>query len=121
MSKNKKIVYLICFFIIGILTIYVLDNPFTDGRCDLLDKFRKARINGAVSEKYIDSSQHSYPTVIIRGYDSTTSLINLVFDTTNTFKIINIGDVVIKDSNSQYLIIQHKGIQTTKYLDFGCK
>ena len=43
-------------------------------------------LNGVVTGKYIDSSEHSYKTVIIRNLkDSITNKLILDFDTTDVF------------------------------------
>ena len=77
-------------------------------------------LNGILTNKFIDSSEHSYPILIINNFDSTARTINLVFDATNLFSAVDIGDSIFKKKNETWLEIINNNKHLTRNIDFGC-
>ena len=39
-------------------------------RCDVYDEFSQKSFNGLILEKYIDSTEHSYKTIILKQFEN---------------------------------------------------
>ena len=101
---------------------FVLLHPklFNDESCNLLKRYRRLNLNGILANKFIDSSEHSYPILIINNFDSTVEKINLVLDTTNLFSVVDIGDSIFKKKNETWLEIKSNNKHFKRNIDFGC-
>ena len=71
--------------------------------------------------KYIDSSQHSYPTLILqddRG-DHFKNL-DLIFDKGDLFDFLSVGDSIKKEKGTAMVTVINSKMDTTIKVDFGC-
>lgn len=108
-------VFLSILFVI-IFFIYHFESPLKIRN----EKFRrdlKLSFNGIVIDKFVDSVNHNYKTILIKENLDTTRFI-FDFDRTNTFHYIKTGDSIIKDKgDSAILIIRNKNRKefTLKY------
>ena len=121
----KKIYYivlplvLILFFIIR----FVIPQLSKDSRCITYKEFLKISSDGAVLKKYIDSSQHSFPTIEIKDIkDFEIEKLNLALDTSGIYNKINVNDTLSKETGKEevFVIKGKKKILLAK-IDFGCK
>ena len=93
-----------------------------NSRCIHYDNFLSMSINSVVFQKYIDSSQHSYLTVITKNIEtSTLDRLNLDFDTTDLYNKINISDTIYKAvGKDSVFLIKDKQKNYLSKIDFGC-
>ena len=89
--------------------------------CESYKDFKKSTFNYLVVNKYIDSSQHSYPTLILqdkagnqyKDYD-------LNFDNSAVYDLLSVGDSINKGIQTDLVRIKNSKIDTTVKVDFGC-
>lgn len=92
-------------------------------RCGIYDEFLARKLNGKVVNKYIDSSQHSYETIIIREFkDQHLETVLFDLDTTDAFMKININDSVLKEINNDSLFrLTNNKKALISVINFGCE
>jgi hypothetical protein len=122
MKKGRilQIILIIIFF--GWFIIQVIPQFAINTRCVVYDDFLKLSLNGIVKSKYIDSSNHSFPTIEIKNFKSNnTEKLLLDLDTTNLYNQLNIGDTIFKSKNKDaiFRIESHKQYFISK-VNFGC-
>lgn len=89
---------LIMIFIIIIVTLFA---KRTSNICELHRELYFSSIkNGVVIEKYIDYSNHSFETVVIKDQDKTHRLLLVPDKNDKDFEFLNINDRIQKNSNS---------------------
>jgi hypothetical protein len=104
-----------------LVAVFIITHlPFNDGRCESLKEYKDLYINGRVINKYIDSTQHSYPIVLITNINLASQKLNLAFDTTDSYLLINIGDSLLKKRDELLLVIKKRKKTIKKIIDFGC-
>jgi hypothetical protein len=108
------------FLFLFILFILLHSKLFKDESCSVLKRYRRINLNGILTNKFIDSSEHSYPILVINNFDSTVETINLVFDITNLFSVVDIGDSIFKKRNETWLEIKNNNKHFKRNIDFGC-
>lgn len=112
MKKYLKKIIGFCVFIILIF----LMTKFTDYSHELfLKKFQKAKFEGKVVKKYIDTKQHNYQMLVIQkkeGRDSS------YYDTDSSgfYEFVEISDSIIKIENSNEMKIVNK--DTSFFISF---
>lgn len=107
---------------IALIYIFFFSISFNQAECTYLIDFKKLKFSGIIINKFIDSSEHSYPLIIVKDTDVRENItINLVYDTTKTFNILNIGDSIKKEFGSLYIQkkVGSKYIKLAR-IDFGC-
>lgn len=115
-------VYILILLATSLLYLFYFTNNFNQAECTRLKDFKNLKLSGVIINKFIDSSEHSYPLIIIRDtLQKGKVAINLIYDTTKAYNILNIGDSIKKDFGSLYIQKKVSG----KYLklsriDFGC-
>ena len=73
---------------------------------------------GIVTEKYIDKQNHGRPIIIIRHQVFGVKKKDLVFQSSNLFDFIKIGDTITKEYKSLLLNLKRKNLDTLIKLDF---
>jgi len=116
-------------FVIGVIfigTFFLLVNKFLptlkDSECISLGKFKKLDINGYVTKKYIDSTQHSFPFIEVKQFASDTIVkVGLVGDKSNSYNLILVGDTIVKKMGSEFIRLKNSVMESNVKVDFGCK
>jgi hypothetical protein len=80
-------------------------------------------IDGVIVQKFRNPNEHSYPTLIIKNFDSDSlESLNLLGDTTNTYNALNVSDTIFKNENEDQLFLKKNGgYQPIARIDFGCR
>lgn len=122
MKISKSVISILIVLLFSVLLIFSM-RSFDDAKCEYLNQFLAIKFIGVVQSKFIDSSEHSYPTIFISDTSQRSQVsLNLLYDTTNLYNILNIGDSVFKP----YLIRKMKVVRAGKIIydkeiDFGCE
>lgn len=114
--------------IIGILLVTILFflivcllPTLKDSECIWNNELKKIKLNGVVTKKYIDSTNHSFPFLEIKQFVSDTVIkVGLVGDTSNAYNIISVGDTIAKTKGSNLILLQNSQGKTVVKIDFGC-
>lgn len=121
MLKGKQIRWCI----LGIVFLFFIFKVIIDSwnsRCDVLEEFKSYKFNGMIVNKYIDSTDHSTKTVIIKNFS--TSILDtftlLDWDTSGFYYKIKINDTLIKDRGSDMISLKNRTGIVNYILDFGC-
>lgn len=108
--------------IIGILFLVIMYHIVPSQKesiCNYHIEFEQMDVNGIVTQKYIDSTQHSTPIIIVSNFNSKSITIDLFGDTSSSFDVITIGDTIYKPLYSDTLTIRNGSVITRK-IDFEC-
>jgi|TARA_R100000541_G_scaffold54364_2_gene62844 hypothetical protein len=73
--------------------------------------YKEYTYSGLVTNKFIDSEQHNYRTVIIRN-DEKSDIFLLDFETSGLFEFIQVGDSIFKKKNSLNLRLKRYQLDT---------
>ena len=92
-------------------------------RCDVFNEFLSLNYNGIIVNKYIDHSNHSTRTIIIKNLnDSAEQTFDLLdWDETGVFDKLNKNDTIVKRLGSDTLYQKDKNGNAEYILTFGCK
>lgn len=107
--------------IVGAILIIFLMNQgkgcVTSEACKRQNDFDQKVFKGIVFKKYLNTENHGYPMVKIKGVDD----LNLVIDTSGFFRFVKAGDSVVKGKDSPYLnVIRQKSTHRFK-INFFCE
>ena len=122
MKKRRIIQFLLIIVFFVWFIIQIIPQFSINTRCVVYDDFLKLSLNGIVKSKYIDSLNHSFPTIEIKNFKSTnTEKLLLDLDTSNLYNQLNIGDTVFKSKNDDtiFRIESNKQYFISK-VNFGC-
>lgn len=123
------------FFLLGLLNIFsrvallILFIVFVAGTikddnaalCNSYKDFKSDTYDYLVINKYIDSNEHSYPTLVLQykdGYQFKNT--DLDFDKSNLFNFLSVGDSIKKEKGSAIVRVINRKVDTTFKVDFGC-
>jgi len=115
-----KILLIVVFFVWFI--IQIIPQFSINTRCVVYDDFLKLSLDGIVISKYIDSSNHSFPTIEIKNFKlANTEKLLLDLDTSNLYNRLSIGDTVLKSKNDDtvFRLESNKQYFISK-VNFGC-
>lgn len=122
MNKRRiiQIVLTIVFFVW--FFIQIIPQFSINTRCVVYDDFLKLSLNGIIISKYIDSSNHSFPTIEIKNFKSTnTEKLLLDLDTSNLYNQLHIGDTVLKPKNGDTIFrLESNKLHFISKVNFGC-
>lgn len=99
----------------------ILIPSFEEDICTELAEFRKIELNGKIIDKYINSSEHSYPMIIVGNKNLHNDTLNFDSDTTNFFHFIQIDDDVQKKLNDNLIFVTRLNTVYKIKIDFGCE
>ena len=111
---------------IGILIAFIFlvagsikkDNEMA---CDSYKDFKKSAFNYLLVNKYIDSTQHSYPTLILEDKNGNQFKdFDLVSYNSSLFDLLSVGDSINKEKQTDLVRIKNSRIDTTVKVDFDC-
>jgi hypothetical protein len=89
--------------------------------CNSYKDFKSYTYDYVVINKYIDSSEHSYPTLILQNKDGYRFKdLDFIFDKSNFFYFLNIGDSIKKKKGEDMIRVINSKIDTVLKVDFGC-
>jgi hypothetical protein len=123
------------FFLLGVLNILsrvaliILFIVFVAGTIkednvalsDSYKDFKSDTYDYLVINKYIDSNEHSYSTLVLQnkaGYQFKNT--ELDFDKSNLFNFLSVGDSIKKKKGTAIVRVINKKVDTTFKVDFGC-
>ena len=121
--KKRRIIQILLIIVFFVWFIIKIIPQFSiNTRCVVYEDFLKLSLNGIVISKYIDSSNHSFPTIEIKNFKSTnTEKLLLDLDTSNVYNRLNIGDTVFKSKNSDTIFrVESKKQYFISKVNFGC-
>jgi hypothetical protein len=129
-DKNLKLKYLI----IGLSEIFLLISflffgirlflsfpSLNDSACNSFKTFKNYKYDYLILNKYLDSTQHSYPTLVMQDakgnkFESQ----DLIMDNSGLFDFLITGDSITKKQGSDLVRVKNSKIDTTFQADFGC-
>jgi len=80
------------------------------------------KFNGVIIAKYLDSSQHFYPTIVLHQIITNDTLrFYLIHEKSQLYEFLEKGDIISKKANLNILTIKRSGAVLSKKIDFGCK
>ena len=89
--------------------------------CDRFKEFKNYKYDYVILNKYLDTAQHSYPTLILQDAKGN-KFINqdLIPDHSELFDFLSIGDSIKKQQGTALVNIINSKTDTTFEVDFGC-
>lgn len=111
-------VVLLILFIVFVVGSIKEDNA---ALCNSYKDFKSDTYDYLVVNKYIDSNQHSYQTLVLQykdGYQFKNTEFD--FDKSNLFNFLSVGDSIKKEKGSAIVRVINKEVDTTFKVDFGC-
>ncbi|HET7118311.1 MAG TPA: hypothetical protein VFI29_17570 [Hanamia sp.] len=113
----SRVALLILFIVFVALTIKE-DNAAV---CNSYKDLKNDTYDYLVINKYIDSNEHSYRTLILQnkgGYHF--KYTDLDFDKSNLFNFLSVGDSIKKEKGSAIVSVINRKVDTTFKVDYGC-
>lgn len=121
-SISKKIIRQIGILLSGILLINGLNSCDNQTQIEFFDKIvydeYHSNYDGIVTEKYIDKQNHARPIVIIRHQIFGNKKKDFVFQSSEFFDFIKIGDTLTKKKESLLINLKRENLDTIIKLDF---
>jgi hypothetical protein len=131
-SNNKTRKY---FFLLGLLNILsrvaliILFIVFVAGTikegnaalCDSYKDFKSDTYDYLIINKYIDSNEHSYRTLVLQskeGYQFKST--DWDFDKSNLFNYVSVGDSIKKEKGTAVVRVINRKVDTTFKVNYGC-
>ena len=111
-------VALIILFIVFVAGTIKEDNA---ALCDSYKDFKSDTYDYLVINKYIDSNEHSYRTLVLQskeGYQFKST--DWDYDKSNLFNFLSVGDSIKKKKESAIVRVINRKADTTFKVDFGC-
>ena len=120
--QTKRVLFSFSLCILFFIYIYFFTPSFNEGHCLDYNHFKEMDINGVVVEKFRNPNEHSYPTLMIKNFNSDSlQSLNLLGDTTKTYDILNVSDTILKKKNEILLYFKENGsYKLLNAIDFGC-
>jgi hypothetical protein len=109
------------FIISFIFLISSVVKTVSNAPCDRFNEFKDYKYDYLILNKYLDTTQHSYPTLILQ--DATgNKFVNqdLILDRSELFDFLTIGDSIKKQQGTVLVNIINSKTDTTFEVDFGC-
>jgi hypothetical protein len=90
--------------------------------CDLEKSIKSESFKGILSLKYIDQEDHSHKKIEISGFDGQKIDLTITLEKTRFYDSIQIGDTLIKDTNTLNVFIKNetRGINKIHTLSYNC-
>lgn len=119
--KKYKISFIIIF---GFLLFYIIQGIIEEKHapCDILNQFMNYDFNGIIIDKFIDSTDHSTKTVIIKDFnqDNLDTLKLLDWDGSGVYYKMKLNDTIFKKMGENAIDLSNKTGKFTYILNFGC-
>lgn len=107
-------------FIILFLFFIWLQPSIKDINCIHFKTLENLSYRGVVINKFIDSTQHNYPTIVIKKMDNSRFKFDLTHDKSGIYNFLLIGDTIVKRKESYQIEVSRNGMKNTFVLDYGC-
>lgn len=130
-DKEKKTKYLVIgltevlaeigFIISVIFFISSVVKTVSNAPCDRFKEFKDYKYDYLILNKYLDTTQHSYPTLVLqdnKGYKFQNQ--DLILDNSGLFYFLIAGDSIKKQKGTASVKIIRNKTDTTFEVDFGC-
>lgn len=89
--------------------------------CDSYNDFKKSSFKYLVVNKYIDSTEHSYPTLVLEDKNGNKFKdFDLVSYNSRLFDLLSVGDSMNKEMETDLVRIKNNRIDTTININFDC-
>lgn len=116
----SEISLVITFLVFGIL-LFLSFPSLNDSACNRSKDFKGYKYDYLIVNKYLDSTQHSYPTLILQDakgnkFESQ----DLIMDNSGLFDFLSIGDSIKKQKGTVLVNVKNSTTDTTFEADFGC-
>ncbi len=119
---SKKIIRGIGILLSGIPLVIGLNSCDNQTQKEFFDKIvydeYHSNYDGVVTEKYIDKENHARPIVIIRHQIFDNIKKDFVFQSSDFFDFIKIGDTLTKKNESLLINLKRENLDTIIKLDF---
>lgn len=117
----SEIALTITFIVFGVHLFLSLPS-LNDAACNRFKDFKSEELNAVVINKYLDSNEHSYSTLILEDKNGIiTKNQDLVTDRSGLFDYILIGDTITKQGGTEFVKIVNAKRDSTFQTDFGCE
>lgn len=106
-------------YIIGIIgvVIFFISQPSSEKICiQQYEKEKSVYYDGIVTNKYIDSTEHNYRTIILSNHKS----LWMDWDESGLYEFIEVNDSIVKDTGSYEVRLYRDSIEYNFIIDFGC-
>ena len=111
----------VAFLILFIFFVGASIKDFDAAPCNSYKDFKSYAYDYVVVNKYIDSSEHSYPTLILQDKKGNSlQNVDLIFDKSDLFDFLSIGDSIKKGTGTDIIRVLNSKIDTTFKVNFGC-
>ncbi len=108
-------------FIVLLIRLFLSFPSFNDAACSRFKEFKSYKYDYLVLNKYLDSNEHSYPTLILQdGKGNKFPNQDLIMDNSGLFDFLNIGDSIKKKQGDSLVNVVNSSLDTTIEVDFGC-
>ena len=120
--QTKRVLFSMSIVVIFFIYIYFFAPTVQEGLCLDYRDFKEMEINGVVVQKFRNPNEHSYPTLMIKNFDSDSiQSLNLIGDTTNTYDKLKVFDTIFKKKGEILLYLkEHNSYTLLDSVDFGC-
>ena len=111
----------VALLILFIVFVALTTKEDSAGVCNSYKDLKNDTYDYVVINKYIDSNQHSYPTLVLQykdGYQFKNT--DFDFDKSNLFNFLSVGDSIKKEKGSAIIRVINRKVDTTFKVDFGC-
>lgn len=119
--KKHKISFIIVF---GFLLFYIIQGVIEEihAPCDILNEFMNYDFNGIIIDKFVDSTDHSTKTVIIKNFNQNNldTLKLLDWDESGVYYKMKLNDTIFKKEGTNTIYLSNKYGKSDYILDFGC-
>lgn len=120
MNSEDKIYYKFFAPFIVFLLGFVFWLCYKTG-CHWQRHMMRLEINGVVTSKYLDSTNHMEPAICIKGLvDSSENVVGLTGEKSNFYNTVNINDTLFKKAKSLEVLIRSRGTIHVSILKFDC-
>ena len=110
----------ITFVVLGIGLFLSLPS-LNDGACNRFKDFKSYKYDYLVINKYLDSNEHSYPTLILQdGKGDRFQNQDLIDDNSGLFQFLSVGDSIQKRKGDSVVNVIRNKLDTTIKVNFGC-
>lgn len=127
-NKRKKYMYFTLVFAIPILSIFFVISAYTRmsefinrDECEYQKNFKNSEWNGKINDKYLDSANHSYPTISVKNDNEVFKIQAGILYDFNNFEHIQIGDSISKIKGELITHLYTSEGETELKSDFDCK
>lgn len=125
----KKRYFEIIIFVLLVSFFIIMRTCSKSPQCRNEERILEAQWKSNVLKKFIDSTEHNYPTIVIFEYDTIFKKVvnweeELVFfdhEKSGFYDYVRVGDSIIKEKNSMDIRVIRGNKDTVFTIDYGCE